>query len=94
MSADRSIYNLKKLMNIVPRSETETIEAIEEAIEALRLITPTRPDYYEERDTGEGGYGGLIFYEVTCPYCGLEVEESDVICSNCGQRLDWSEENE
>jgi len=59
---------------------------------ALDKQTPMRPDYI-----ADGYADGLLCYDYAkCPICGHDFEygindwESDY-CSDCGQRLDWSE---
>ena len=39
--------------------------------------------YEEERDTGEGGYGGVIYSWPTCPHCGSECLNEAEECPVC-----------
>jgi hypothetical protein len=65
----------------------------EVAIEALEKQIPKKPDL--EAD----GYadGQLVYDTWICPCCGeyYEVDYDDYdYCPNCGQAIDWSEQNE
>lgn len=42
-------------------------------------------DWLEERDTGEGGYGGLICATAICPECHSEALSDAVECPICGE---------
>ena len=63
-------------------------------LEAREKQTPKKPDL--EGD-GYGDDGVLIYDTWICPCCGkryeIDYEEYDY-CLNCGQAIDWSEENE
>ena len=70
----------------------EHIKSIEIAISALKKQIPKKPEY--EAD----GYadGELVYDYAKCPICGHDFEYSINdwgcdYCSNCGQKLDWSE---
>ena len=60
--------------------------AVEMAIEALEKQIPKKPiNQSEEYDRTYGN----------CPCCGemvVDYPDDFRVCSNCGQRLDWSEE--
>ena len=63
------------------------------AIEALEKQIPKKPDY--EAD-GYDENGNLIYDYAKCPICGHEFEYGINdwgcnYCSDCGQKLDWSE---
>ena len=68
-------------------------EALHMAIEALEKQIPKKPDY--EAD-GYDENGNLIYDYAKCPICGHDFEY-DIndwgcnYCSDCGQKLDWSE---
>ena len=58
-----------------------------------RLMTPQKPDY--EAD-GYDDKGRLCYDTAYCPNCQQEYEvgyDNPEHCKNCGQALDWSEEN-
>lgn len=48
------------------------------AIEALKKQIPKKPKLSE--------------YDYSCPNCEFEYLINEKYCSNCGQKLDWSEE--
>ena len=66
--------------------------ALEMAIQALEKQVPKKP-YYRKEEGAEG---------YACPYCNVGVTIhlygggfiNQEFCSNCGQALDWSDENE
>lgn len=65
----------------------ETIEALNMAIEALEKQIPKKPiavDWSEEFE------GALI--EDRCALCSTYLHYIDIYCPNCGQAIDWSEE--
>lgn len=69
------------------------VVAFETAIEALEKQIPTSMDV-----EGDGYADGVMIYDTwICPRCGkhyeLEYDYYDY-CPNCGQALDWSEDNE
>lgn len=70
--------------------ELGTLEECHEAIEKQN----SKPPYYE----GDGYADGYPVYDTwICPYCGqdFEVEYDEYeYCPNCGQHIDWGEENE
>ena len=69
------------------------IEAIQIAIEALEKQIPKKPEY-----EGDGYADGELVYDYAkCPICGhgFEYGINDwgcEYCSDCGQKLDWSDE--
>ena len=69
------------------------VVAFETAIEALEKQMPTSMDV-----EGDGYADGVMIYDTwICPRCGkhyeLEYDYYD-FCPNCGQALDWSDDNE
>lgn len=63
------------------------------AIEALKKQIPKKPDF-----EGDGYWNGELVYDTwICPCCGkhyeVDYEEYDH-CPNCGQAIDWSEQND
>ena len=42
-------------------------------------------DHIVERDTGEGGYGGVMWQTDVCPHCGEESIEEAKKCPICGE---------
>ena len=71
----------------------ERKEALKLAIEALEKQIPKKPDF-----EGDGYWDGELVYDTwICPCCEkkyeVDYEEYDY-CPNCGQNLDWREQNE
>lgn len=70
----------------------EEIQYCQEALKALEKQIPKKPDF--EAD----GYsnGQLVYDTWICPCCEkryeVDYDEYDY-CPNCGQSIDWSEEN-
>lgn len=77
-----------------PTIPKEQIDMIEEyynlAIEALEKQLPKKPK--EEKNDYAFKLGEFIVGK--CPNCLSEASERFDICLYCGQKLDWSEENE
>ena len=70
------------------KSIKETLKAGELAINARERQIPKEPVINDKRDNE-------VDWE--CPMCGLNVVEEepyDNYCMRCGQRIDWSEQNE
>ena len=71
---------------------TKEIEAYAMAIKALEKQIPKKPTY--EGD-GYAPDGTFVWDEWLCPCCEkrYEVDYDDYdYCPNCGQKLDWSDE--
>lgn len=56
--------------------------AIDEAINALEKQISQKPI--------QDSYCGFVTYE--CPKCHSEVKNGQKYCDDCGQKLDWSDE--
>ena len=71
------------IKNNMPTKGTYTIltEALGMAIEALEKQLPKKPAP-EEAD-------GYMFFD--CPVCKTSIQVENY-CPNCGQKIDWSEE--
>ena len=71
----------------------DSIEAIDMAIKALEKQIPKKPEY-----EGDGYADGKLVYDYAkCPICGHDFEYGIndwgcEYCSDCGQKLDWSDE--
>ncbi len=79
---------IKALEEIQQYLELGTVEELREAIEKQRA---KKPDY-----EGDGYADGKLVYDTwICPNCEkhYEVDYDDYeYCPNCGQAIDWSEE--
>ena len=68
-----------------------TLEEVREAVEKQNPKTPT----YD--GDGYAPDGSFVWDEWSCPRCGtiyeVEYDEHDY-CPNCGQHIDWSEEDD
>ena len=69
------------------------IGTVEECRAAVEKQKAKKPDF-----EGDGYADGYLVYDTwICPCCGkhYEVDYDDYdFCPNCGQKLDWSDENE
>ncbi len=75
---------LGEIEQIAIDNEIFTIISLNEKaiVEALRNATPSKP--YMPWDSMTKDYN--------CPACMMSVSKSDKYCSDCGKKLDWSEE--
>lgn len=69
-------------------------DAVDVAIQALEKQIPKKPTYDGD---GYAPDGTFVWDEWICPCCGtryeVDYDEHD-FCPNCGQKIDWSDENE
>ena len=93
--ADIALSTTRSNCSWAKEDVTGTIEALDMAIKALEKQIPMKP-YYE----GDGYWDGELVYDYAkCPICGHDFEygindwEADY-CSDCGQKLDWSDEDD
>ena len=62
-------------------TKEELIEAMKMAIQALEKQIPKKPDFTEDKEFA------------LCPCCnGKGLLDKQKYCDNCGQKLDWSDE--
>lgn len=83
---------IQRLRLVAPLFDGQNRQAIDKAIEALEKQIPKKPDY--EGD-GYDDSGNLIYDTYYCPNCyGFYEIDYDRynFCPNCGQRLDWGDE--
>lgn len=86
---------IKELRNIRPKGgiiPQKRAEAIDIAIKSLNKQIPKSPTY--EGD-GYAPDGTFVWDEWLCPHCGsrFEVDYDDYnYCPDCGQKIDWGEE--
>lgn len=73
---------------------SDVITALDVARIALEKQIPKKPTYDGD---GYAPDGTFVWDEWICPCCGtryeVDFDEHD-FCPNCGQKLDWSDENE
>lgn len=73
-------------------AEYEEIGTVEEFREAVEKQTARKPDY-----EGDGYSDGQLVYDTwICPCCGQHYEvdcDRYDYCPNCGQRIDWRDED-
>lgn len=70
------------------------IDALEKAIEALEKQIPKKPDLVGE---GYDDEGQLVYDTWVCPSCDTSYEcyyDDYDFCPKCGQKIDWSEEDD
>lgn len=64
---------------------------VEECREAAEKQNPKEPDY-----EGDGYWDGQLVYDTwICPCCGHHYEvdyDNYTYCPNCGQKIDWGDE--
>lgn len=93
MTNEQAITHFKEQLEVFGG---EHHEAMKVAIEALEKQIPKKPIY---SDYDDNGFDEIIPYRAECPSCGESVEfgkwnaEESHHCE-CGQALDWSEEDE
>ena len=71
---------------VISNHYTKVMEALDLALNALEKRIGRKPKTVELIESHE-----RIYWNV-CDKCGLEVESDFEYCSECGQRIDWSEE--
>lgn len=85
-----SVYS-KQCVELDTYKQLGTLEEIENA---LNKQIPKSPTYDGD---GYAPDGTFVWDEWICPRCGtryeVEYEEHDY-CPNCGQHIDWSEEDD
>ena len=89
ITTQEAMETLKFLLSI----ERHHKEPLRMAIEALEKQVPKEPDY-----EGDGYWDGELVYDTwICPNCGKDYEvgyDNYKYCPECGQAIDWSEEDE
>ena len=88
--AIKELHEIRPRGGIIPQKRAEAIDV---AIKALEKQIAKKPEY--EAD----GYadGELVYDYAKCPICGHDFEYGIndwgcEYCSDCGQKLDWSDE--
>ncbi|MBM6879335.1 hypothetical protein H6A09_01455 [[Clostridium] spiroforme] len=87
-------FELVKKYEILRKNITEYFELVKKYEILKEKITSKKPNF--EGD-GYDESGNMMYDTWICPNCDkhyeLDYEEYDY-CPNCGQRIDWSEEDE
>lgn len=80
--ADMARIVISAMQELQEYKKLGTLEEVREAVERMQ----------EKKVTDIRGNDKLKF--CTCPYCGRRITnvEGGNYCQNCGQKLDWSEE--
>ena len=88
--AIKELHKIRPRGGIIPQKRAEALDV---AIQALEKQIPKKLEY--EAD----GYadGELVYDYAKCPICGHDFEYGIndwgcEYCSDCGQKLDWSDE--
>lgn len=96
MTAKEAIRRIKVHNKVHSQKKHNAIlitKALDMAVEALEKQIPKKPNIYGD---GYDDDGNLIYDTYDCPNCQksfeMEYEEYDY-CPNCGQALDWSDDN-
>lgn len=97
MTAKEAIHKIKehnRIHNLNERNAVFITRAFNMAIKALEKQLPKKPDIYGD---GYDDDGNIIYDTYDCPNCQksyeIEYEEYDY-CPNCGQALNWSDDND
>lgn len=81
--AIRQIQIHSTVLQMYEDSISSTTEALDMAIRALERRLPTKPIKPFEQTI------------LKCPYCGKHIDKKYIeYCYECGQRLDWRNEDE
>ena len=90
MTAEESINRIKQHFDIHDDGRPTPLldEAVQNAITALVLRVPARPNLI-----GDGDWDGEPVYDTwECPNCGTQFEveyEQHSYCPDCGQKIEW-----
>lgn len=100
MSYKETLKELKELLRFVRCSDCgsensncnetcKTVLMLKTVIAALEKQIPKKPMHFEQPIMEMSD----VWEYDCCPVCGEEVrEEYDYFCDNCGQAIDWSDE--
>ena len=91
MNNKETIRFLEKMSNETTRFSREERSALLQAISAIKMQIPKKPDL--EGD-GYDDKGELVCDTGYCPYCRQDYEvyyHTPKYCENCGQALDWGD---
>lgn len=68
---------------------TKDRQALNMAVAAFEKQIPKKPEYKEEDRFVKNHFAWYGY----CPQCGCEINMGDLHCTQCGQAIDWSEDN-
>lgn len=88
---DAYIITISAMQKLQEYKKIGTLKEIREAVEKQRAKGPTYAG------DGYAPDGTFVWDEWLCPRCGsrFEIDFDDYdYCPNCGQHIDWSEEDE
>ena len=95
MIEQEAINGLKNLFSEheLTLPNTDSLEVLHIAVQALEKQIPKKPDL-----EGDGYADGHLVYDTwICPNCGVKYEvdyEEYDYCPDCGQHIDWKQEQE
>lgn len=76
--AIKELHKIRPRGGIIPQKRAE---ALDMAIQALEKQMPKKPDFTEDKEFA------------LCPCCnGKGLLDKQKYCDNCGQKLDWGDE--
>lgn len=97
MKPEESIKILQKHIDLIKQdwSYIQYRKALERAVKALKKQIPRKVNNLSEiyLDFGVGKKIKVSVYG-NCPNCNYNIDIASKYCTRCGQKLDWSEENE
>lgn len=97
MKPEESIKILQKHIDLIKQdwSYIQYRKALERAVKALKKQIPRKVNNLSEiyLDFGVGKKIKVSAYG-NCPNCNYDIDIVSKYCARCGQKLDWSEEND
>lgn len=95
LKEDIALYDneITRLDASIGTPDRNLIDALEMGIRALEKQPPKKPTYDGD---GYAPDGTFVWDEWLCPCCGsrYEVDYDDYgYCPNCGQKIDWSDDD-
>lgn len=97
MKPEESIKILQKHIDLIKQdwSYIQYRKALKRAVKALKKQIPRKVNNLSEiyLDFGVGKKIKVSVYG-NCPNCNYNIDIASKYCTRCGQKLDWSEEND
>lgn len=101
MTEQEALEVIKKASVVIISDDVNGFEcAINRAMKALEKQIPKKPEYVDTRFRNHGRHvsdGCSLDKCYKCPNCNshiFHIFDSQIYCPDCGQALDWSDENE